>query len=213
MGLLSVLPGAQFPSLEVGSHPFPRCVLNASPPLHPLQLFTSPQGTGTACTRVHTCKRAHSCPRVCVHTRARVSQCACEPVCSRVCAHPRVWGAIQGSLPTRGPRSSFHITHAPALPSAPGLGRAHQLCVCPCVLHVCHCQGSLVVGANVPGSCVSSMDACSSHLPLVKRGCGEGLLLGPAPPCATARLSPPLTCLPLFLHLSPETPDSRALPR
>lgn len=153
-----------------------------------------------------------ACPRVCVPTRARVSQCAHKSTCSRVCTRPRVWGAIRGSLPTRGPRSSFRVARAPAVSPAPGLGRAYQLCVCPCVLHVCHGPGSVVGGADTPGSCVSSVDACPARLPLVETGCGEGLLLGPAPPRTTACL-PLLTCLPLFLHLSPETPDSRALPR
>lgn len=129
----------------------------------PLQPGPSPQGTSTVCKHVHT--------HIWVHTYAHVSQCACESMCSHVCTHACVWGPIQGSLPARGPRSLFLATRVRALPSAPGLGRAHQLCVCPCMFT---CVTARALGRVGP--------MFLPHLPLVKRGCGEGCRWAPPHP-------------------------------
>ena len=154
-----MLRGAQFPSLEVGNHPFRDvCWMSVYPSTPAARPLTTGQQHG-----VQAC--AH--PHLCAHN-ASVSQCACESMCPHVCTHARVWVPIQGCLPARGPRSLFHAARVRALPSAPGLGHAHQLCVCPCV---CTCVTARPLGWVGP----MFLHGClSPRLPLVKKGCGEG---------------------------------------
>ena len=153
MGVCGVLHGAQFPSLEVENHPFRDvCWM----PVYPSTPAARPLTTGHQ-HGVQAC--AH--PHLCAHN-ANVSQCACESMRPHVCTHACVGG------PSQGPRSLFHAPRVGALPSAPGLGHAHQLCVCP---RMCTCVTARPLGWVGP----MFLHGCLLlRLPLVKRGCGEG---------------------------------------
>lgn len=161
----------------------------STPP--PLQPGPSPQGTSMVCKHVHT--------HICVHT---MQVCYSAHVSPRapMCAHTHVCGGPARAL------GHYSMPSCRSSSSTPGLGHAHQLCVCPCV---CTCVTARPLGWVGP----MFLHGCLLHrLPLVKRGVGRAA----AGSCPTLRYSlsaPLLTCLPLFLLLSPETLDSGAHPR
>lgn len=120
--------------------------------------------------------------------------------CVRVHLHARVL-RHQGPVLASSPQS-LGLRVAWALPTG---------CLSMRVALVC-CQGSVVGGADGLGSRVSYKDTRFSCLPPVGRGCGE-CRRGSLPTLHCSLSVPLLTCLPLFLLLSPEAPDSGALPR
>lgn len=151
-----------------------------------LQPGPLPQGSSTVC--------ASMCTPTCVHTMQVCHSVHVSP-CAPMCAHMHVCGGLSRAVSSQGPRVTISRCPCESSSSAPGLGHAHQLCVCPGV-HVCHCRG--LWGWVGP----MFLHGCLSPSPSI----GE---LGAGRAAAGSCPTPAIVCLPSWAYLPPSLPASK----